>query len=90
VRSRAQQHGTGRQHGRERASFAQRFLGAVDLAIDFATLGEYGLEPLPTDGPRRERTGRKAGREALAAARPHGCESRTRRRRQRIPLRDLV
>jgi hypothetical protein len=48
-----------------RTSFAQRVLGAVDLAIDFATLGEYGLEPLPADGPACERTG-DAGWEALA------------------------
>lgn len=26
---------------------SRRILGAIDLAIDFATLGEYGLEPLP-------------------------------------------
>jgi hypothetical protein len=60
-------------------SFAQRLLGAVDLAIDFATLGEYGLEPLPAnagscaDGPRRERPGHATGWEALAAARRAGC-----------------
>jgi hypothetical protein len=48
-----------------RTSFAQRVLGAVDLASDFATLGEYGLEPLPADGPACERTG-DAGWEALA------------------------
>jgi hypothetical protein len=49
----------------ERKSFAQRILGAVDLAIDFATLGEYGLEPLPAAGPTCERAG-GAGWEALA------------------------
>jgi hypothetical protein len=49
-----------------RMSFAQRVLGALDLAIDFATLGEYGLEPLPADGLCRERVGHAAGREALA------------------------
>jgi hypothetical protein len=48
-----------------RTSFAQRVLGVVDIAIDFATLGEYGLEPLPADGPACERTG-DAGWEALA------------------------
>ncbi|HSI79931.1 MAG TPA: hypothetical protein VK919_04685 [Solirubrobacterales bacterium] len=47
--------------------FAQRLLGAVDRAIDFATLGEYGLETVPADGPCRERPGRnKTGWEALA------------------------
>ena len=46
-----------------RACVGQRILGAIDLAIDFATLGEYGLEPLPAqaggpaDGPCRERPG---------------------------------
>jgi hypothetical protein len=48
-----------------RTSFAHRVLGAVDLALDFATLGEYGLEPLPADGPGCERAG-DAGWEALA------------------------
>jgi len=58
-----------------RTPFAQRVLGAVDLAIDAATLGEYGLEPWPADEPCRERPGRSAGWEALPAARPRGaCE----------------
>jgi hypothetical protein len=48
-----------------RTSFAQRVAGAVDFVIDFATLGEYGLEPLPADGPACERAG-DAGWEALA------------------------
>ncbi|HEX2467463.1 MAG TPA: hypothetical protein VHJ54_04575 [Solirubrobacterales bacterium] len=48
-----------------RTSFAQRVLGAIDLAVDFATLGEYGLEPLPADGPCRARAG-DAGWEAFA------------------------
>jgi hypothetical protein len=73
---------------------AQRVLGAVDLAIDFATLGEYGLEPLPADGPCRERPGRKTGWEALTAARSRGrcelpapaCEAAP---EPRIRLRDL-
>jgi hypothetical protein len=62
-----------------RKSFAQRVLGAVDLAIDFATLGEYGLEPLPAnagrcaEGSRRERPGHATGWEALATARRGGC-----------------
>ena len=57
-------------------SFAQRVLGAVDLAIDFATLGEYGLVPLPADGHGRERRGRKTAWEALATARRGGCAAR--------------
>ena len=52
-------------HG-TKTSFAPRLLGALDLAIDFATLGEYGLEPLPADGPCREWAGHGAGREAFA------------------------
>ena len=56
-----------------RKPLAQRVLGAVDLAIDVATLGEYGLEPWPADEPCRERLGRKAGWEALPAARPRGA-----------------
>jgi hypothetical protein len=65
-------------------SFAQRFLGAVDLAIDFATLGEYGLEPSPADGLSRERPGRKTGWEALTTARRGGCTARTATRRDRM------
>lgn len=62
-------------------SLGQRFLGAVDLAIDFATLGEYGLETPPADAgaradePCRERSGRRTGWEALARARRGDCAS---------------
>ena len=64
-------------------SFARRLLDGVDLAIDFATLGEYGLEPL-TEAARgdadercRERAGHGAGWEALARARSRGlCDVR--------------
>jgi hypothetical protein len=49
-----------------------RILGAIDLAIDFATLGEYGLEH--ADGPCRERPGRQStGWEAFAKARRGDC-----------------
>lgn len=64
---------------RRLAGTRQRILGAIDLAIDFATLGEYGLEPLPApagataDGPCRERPGRKAGWEAFATGRRRSC-----------------
>jgi hypothetical protein len=68
-------------------SIAQRLLGAVDLAIDFATLGEYGLEPLPADGPCRERKGHSATREALTTARSRGCEASASRR---VRVRELV
>ncbi len=60
---------------RNRISLAQRCLSAVDLAIDFATLGEYGLEPLPADGRCRERSGPGAGWEARATPRRRGCEA---------------
>jgi hypothetical protein len=52
---------------------ARRVLCAVDLAIDFATLGEYGLEPLPADGPCREQPGPRTGWEGFATARRGGC-----------------
>ena len=55
------------------SSLAQRVLGAVDLAIDFATLGEYGLEPLAAEGPRRERPGQTTGWEGFATARRGDC-----------------
>jgi hypothetical protein len=50
-----------------------RLLGGIDLAIDVATLGEFGLEQLPTDGHGCELIGRAAGWEALAPARRPGC-----------------
>jgi hypothetical protein len=66
-----------------RKSFTRRLLDGVDLAIDFATLGEYGLEPLSeaargdADEHCRERPGRTAGWEALARARSRGlCDVR--------------
>jgi len=71
-------------YGRHR-SLAQRLLGAVDLAIDFATLGEYGLETVPADGPCRERPGHATGWEALArptaGPEPAPCRADHRRRR---------
>jgi hypothetical protein len=54
-------------------SLAQRVLGAVDLAIDLATLGEYGLEPLTAERACRERPGCSTGWEALATARRGEC-----------------
>ena len=64
-----------------RQALGHRLLSAADLAIDFATLGEYGLEPIPADGPR-ERPGhapssrRAAGWEAFATARRGACRAR--------------
>ena len=62
-------------------SFGQRVLGAVDLAIDLATLGEYGLEAWPeetgclADESCREWRGRTTAWEALPATRPRGAHS---------------
>lgn len=48
-----------------------RLADAVDLAIDFATLGEYGLEPV-APASRCERRSRRDGESAVrfAADRP--------------------
>ena len=51
---------------------AGRMAGAIDLLVDLATLGEYGLEPLPADG-RCELDGQRAGWEALATSRRGSC-----------------
>ena len=56
----------------------QRLLGGVDLVIDLATLGSYGLEPIPADGPCREHgqrrpTLRRSAWEELPAARRGAC-----------------
>jgi hypothetical protein len=64
-------------HG-QREGFGQRLLGGVDLAIDLATLGSYGLEPLPAGGHCREQTERRptlrrSGWEALPTARRGAC-----------------
>ena len=64
-------------HGRRQ--LGQRILDGVDLAIDFATLGEYGLEPLHADGScreradRRSRPNRRPGWEAPATTRRGAC-----------------
>ena len=64
-----------------RQALGRRLVNAADLAIDFATLGEYGLEPIPADGPR-ERPGhaptsrRATGWEAFASARRGACRTR--------------
>ena len=62
-----------------KTTLAARLTDAVDLLIDFATLGEYGLEQLPAttgslaDGPCRERPGQSTGWEAFAKARRGDC-----------------
>lgn len=71
-------------------TIGQRVLGAVDLALDFATLGEYGLEPLPAAGPGREPTGRRTGWEGFATARRGGCASEAEIASRRLRLRELT
>ncbi|HXR30159.1 MAG TPA: hypothetical protein VN752_03345 [Solirubrobacterales bacterium] len=49
-----------------KTSTADRAVDAVDLVIDFATLGEYGLEPVdagskPCEARRRSGTVRSSG-----------------------------
>jgi hypothetical protein len=62
-----------------RNDFGQQVISGVDLAIDFATLGEYGLVPRSADGSCRDRTGRRAkpnrrpGWEAPATTRRGAC-----------------
>ncbi|HYH61107.1 MAG TPA: hypothetical protein VD766_04515 [Solirubrobacterales bacterium] len=51
-----------------------RLVDTIDLVVDFATLGEYGLEPLDaapeaSAGGRCELDGRRAGWEAIATPR---------------------
>jgi hypothetical protein len=64
-------------HGR--TNFDQRIASGVDLAIDFATLGEYGLVPYTAAGScrerpdRRSRPNRRPGWEALATIRRGAC-----------------
>jgi hypothetical protein len=58
---------------------SQRLLSAVDLAIDVATLGEYGLETVPTAGPCHERSDHMSDWEAFVAkhrVRTRGCNAR--------------
>jgi hypothetical protein len=51
-----------------------RLMGGIDLVIDLATLGEFGLEQVPADGHGCELIGPAAGWEALAPARRPGCD----------------
>ena len=55
--------------------FAGRLAGAVDLVVDFATLGEYGLEAVSANG-RCEQDGCRAGWEAFAMPRRGDCRPR--------------
>jgi hypothetical protein len=64
-------------HGQH--DFGRQVIDGVDLMIDFATLGEYGLEPRAAVGRcrerpgRRPRAGRRPGWEASATARRGAC-----------------
>jgi hypothetical protein len=59
---------------RTRQSWTDRAAGAVDLVIDFATLGEYGLEPVAASSAGAcEGPGGNAGWEALGRARRGDC-----------------
>ena len=50
-------------------TLAQRLADAADLIIDFATLGEYGLEPVEEPQPVQCRPGRRRTRHQ--PAHPH-------------------
>jgi hypothetical protein len=69
-------------HGRN--DLGQRVVDGVDLVIDFATLGEYGLEPTRAEGSARQRTDRRPrpdrrpGWEAPARAPRSACGASTR------------
>jgi hypothetical protein len=60
-------------------TLADRVADRIDLLIDLATLGEYGLEPVPADGccgerpARAIRSGRPSGWEAFSQARRGAC-----------------
>ena len=64
-------------------------MDTLDLVVDFATLGEYGLEPLEgaetaCAGERCELDGRRAGWEAIATPRRGSrCEPRVSLRLER-------
>ena len=64
-------------HGRK-DGMGQRLLGGVDLIMDLATLGSYGLQPIPADGPCREHGQRRptlrcSAWETLPTARRGAC-----------------
>lgn len=57
-----------------RKSYSDKAMDAADLVIDFATLGEYGLEPVtatpqPCEGRRRMANRRSTGAWASAVNR---------------------
>jgi hypothetical protein len=61
----------------QRRKLSTRLADAVDLAIDLATLGEYGLEPVePARCGRRGRPARAAGSGERFAAGPARATAR--------------
>ena len=62
-----------------KTSFTGRLTDAVDLLIDFATLGEYGLEPVGRTAPSCEPRRRTAA--------PTGASQRRRAASARLALR---
>jgi hypothetical protein len=59
---------------RSQKSWMDRAAGAIDLVVDFATLGEYGLEPVAASSAGAcEGPGGNTGWEALGRARRGGC-----------------
>jgi hypothetical protein len=70
-------------HGRN--DLGQRVVDGVDLAIDLATLGEYGLESIRAEGSTRRRTDRhprpdrRPGWEAPARTPRSACGTSSRR-----------
>jgi hypothetical protein len=60
-----------------RRNVMARLAGGIDLIIDFATLGEYGLEPVAAFDAGCEGPGQTTGWEALAPARRGRCDSQS-------------
>jgi hypothetical protein len=55
-----------------KTNLSERLADAVDLLIDFATLGEYGLEPAPGGAPACESRRRPHASQAGARGRADG------------------
>lgn len=66
---------------RHKQTLTRRIADAVDLAIDFATLGEYGLEPVERPAAScesRSRQGNLTAPRTRTAHRGHGVTVRSR------------
>jgi hypothetical protein len=68
-----------------RQDLTHTVVSGLDLLIDFATLGEYGIEPQPAAGRCDDRPGgvtrsvRRSGWEAIPQARRGACRADLRR-----------